>query len=98
MAKPAESAKKRPSSKLTGLVLVVLLMGVGIQLGGMADQVRAAEAEEAVYAQRLARLQEENARLAQEIANSGDPELVMDIARNELGLAAPGEKIFRYGS
>jgi len=98
MAKAPKTKKKRPSSRLTALVLAILLLGIGIQLGGMLDQIRSAEAEEAVYAQRLADLQESNARLAAEIENSDDPELVENIARNELGMTAPGEKVFRFGS
>ena len=98
MAKATKTEKKRPSSRLTALILAVLLLGIGIQLGGMVDQIRTAEAEEAVYAQRLAELQETNARLAAEIENSDDPALVEDIARNELGMTAPGEKVFRFGS
>ena len=98
MAKATKTEKKRPSSRLTALILAVLLLGSGIQLGGRVDQIRTAEAEEAVYAQRLAELQETNARLAAEIENSDDPALVEDIARNELGMTAPGEKVFRFGS
>ena len=98
MAKSPKAEKKRPNSKLTALVLAVLLLGIGIQVSGMLEQIRAAEAEEAVYAQRLAELQETNAKLSAEIENSDDPELIEDIARNDLGMAAVGEKIFRYGN
>ena len=98
VAKSPKAEKKRPNSKLTALVLAVLLLGIGIQVSGMLEQIRAAEAEEAVYAQRLAELQETNAKLSAEIENSDDPELIEDIARNDLGMAAVGEKIFRYGN
>ena len=96
--KPEKPRKKRVSGKLTGLILVVLLFGAAVQLYYMYGQLQAAQEEEAVYAQRLSELQETNAQLAEDIANSDDPELIEDIARDDLGMAAPGEKIFRYGS
>lgn len=94
----AKAPKKRPSSKLTALILVVLLLGIGAQLYHMAGQLRSARAEEAVYTARLAELKERNAQLAEDIQNSDDPELIRRTAREELGMAAPGEKIFRFGN
>lgn len=93
---PQKPQKKRPSSKLTGLILVVLLLGVSIQLYYLWGQLQSAQAEEAIYAQRLAELQNRNAQLEEDIAHSGSQELIEDIARDDLGMAAPGEKIFRY--
>ena len=62
----------------------------------MQGQLEAARAEEAVYAQRLAELRETNERLATDIANSDDPELIEEIARDELGMVEQGEKIIRF--
>lgn len=98
MAQTPKAGKKRPSKKLTGLILVILIFGIGVQLNHMAEQLQMARAEEASYTQRLTELQETNARLQAEIENSQDPELMEDYARDELGMAAPGEKIFRFGS
>ena len=69
-----------------------LAHGSGIPEG----QLEAARAEEAVYAQRLAELRETNERLATDIANSDDPELIEEIARDELGMVEQGEKIIRF--
>lgn len=96
--KPQKARKKRPSSKLTGLILIVLLLGVSVQLYYMWGQLQSAQAEEAMYAQRLKELEESNAQLEEDIANSGSQELIEDIARDDLGMAASGEKIFRFGS
>lgn len=94
----AKTQKKRPSSKLTALILVVLLFGVAVQLRHMVGQLSSARAEEAVYTARLADLQETNARLEADIANSGDQELIEEIAREDLGMAEQNEKIFRFGN
>lgn len=98
MAQDKQTAKKRPSTKLTGLLLVIFLFGIGFQIYGMYGQIQEAKAEEAVYAQRLTQLQETNARLMEEIDNSDDPALIEEIARNDLGMVGPGEKIFRFGN
>lgn len=80
------------------MLLVVLMVGIGVQLVNLKGELEAARAEEAYYAQRLQQLQEENARLAEDIANSDDPELIEEIAREELGMVTAGEKIFIIGN
>ncbi len=97
MAKAQKNEKKRPSSRLTALLLLVLLIGFGVQLYNMYGQLQAARAEQEVYAQRLTALQETNERLERDIANSDDPDLIEDIARNQLGMAKTNEKIFYFG-
>lgn len=74
------------------------MVGIGVQLVNLKGELEAAQAEEAYYAQRLQQLQEENARLAEDIANSDDPELIEEIAREELGMVTAGEKIFIIGN
>ena len=88
--------RKRPSSKLTLLILAILIIGIGVQLRGIYTQLEDARAQEALYAEQLAELQEANARLEEDIANSEDPERIEDIARDELGMVSQGEKIFRF--
>lgn len=97
MAAAKKTEKKRPSSRLTAILLLVLLLGVGVQLYNMYGQLQAARAEQEVYAQRLATLQETNQRLESDIANSDDAALIEDIARNQLGMAKTNEKIFHFG-
>ena len=91
-----EKAPRRRCGKLTMLLLFVLALGIVYQLHSMKSTLASAREEEAAYAQRLEELRETNARLSMEIANSSDQELLENIARNELGMAAPGEKIFRF--
>lgn len=98
MAKKEKAGKKRPSSKLTALLLVVLLLGVSVQIVHLRSQLEEAREEEAVYAARLEELRSTNEKLAEDIANSGDPDLIEEIAREQLGMAAPGEKVFIFGN
>lgn len=106
MGRPAESPKKgkrkqnkqsrRPNGRLTAVILAILLLGLSVRLYHLFQELRDARAEEIMYAAQLAELKETNKRLAEDIENRDDPGLIEDIARNDLGMAAPGEKILRF--
>lgn len=96
MAHKSAKPKMRRSNKFVLFLLCFVIFMMGIMLRQMNGQLEHARAEQAHYAQRLAVLQEENAKLAEDIANSGNQDLIEDIARNELGMASQGEKIFRF--
>ena len=94
----AKPAKKRPGSKLTAIILLALFLGIGVQFLNMYARLQEAQAEQAAYAEKLADLQATNEKLAEDIANSQDQELIEQVAREDLGMAAPGEKIFRFSN
>jgi len=96
MANKRAKLKIRRSSKLTIVLLAVLICIMGIMLRNMQTQLEHAKSEYDVYASRLNALQEQNDRLRQDIENSDDPSLIEDIARNDLGMTSHGEKIFRF--
>ena len=88
------SRKRRPASKLTVMILAVLAIALSIQIIRMNGQIRAAQKEEAVVAQRLAEIQEVNRQLQDDLDNSSDPALIESIARDQLGMVREGEKVF----
>ena len=90
----AESRKRPPAGRLTVLILAILMAALCIQIFRMTGQIRVAQAEEAVVAQRLAELQEANRQLQDDLDNSTDPDLIEDIARDQLGMVCEGEKVF----
>ena len=91
--------QKRASGFLTGLLLLVLLLGVGVQLYRMQEKLKTARDEEAALAAQIAQIEQENAQLQEDLDRAGDPELMEEIAREELGMAAQDEKVFyTYGS
>ena len=94
--KPRNKGKRKQNKpgKLTVLILAVLLLGLSLRL----YHTFQARAEELSYAAQLAELEETNKRLADDIANRDNLDLIEDIARDELGMVAPGEKIFRFGN
>ena len=86
--------RKRASGFLTGILLLVVLLGVGIQLYRMQEQLRTARAEEEALAREIAQVEKENQQLQEDLDNAGNPELIEEIAREELGMATQGEKVF----
>ena len=51
---------------------------------------------EEVYAQQLDELRDTNEQLKEDLDNSGNQALMEDIARDQLGMVAPGEKVFHF--
>ena len=86
--------RKRASGFLTGVLLLVLLLGVGVQLYRMQEQLKTARAEEEALAREIAQVEKENQELQEDLDNAGNPELIEEIAREELGMATQGEKVF----
>ena len=93
--KKGKTAKTvRSRSKLTLLLLAALMVGVSVQIYRMFGQLRDARAQEAAYSQRLEELREENRQLQEDLDNQGSQALIEDIARDQLGMVLPGEKVF----
>lgn len=78
----------------TKLVILILLLAVSLALLSVRARMQSAqEARDALEAQ--VRSQTEiNAGLSEDIANSGDPDKIADIAREKLDLVEPGERVF----
>ncbi len=76
------------------LVLVALLINALFGDGGVLQLMHHRE-RTAALSRELEGLRQENAQLAREIAQlRSDPRTVERLAREELGLAAPGETVF----
>lgn len=86
----------KPTSKLTMIFLVVLMVGISVQIYQMFGKLRDAKAEESVYVQQLADLQAANDQLKEDLDNSGNLDLIEDIARDKLGMVKEGEKVFHF--
>ena len=81
---------------LTKLVVLTLLIAAAVSLLGMRSRI--AQAQEELEEKRLqvADQTQVNADLRDAISHSNDPDWQADIARDELGLAAPGEKVIIF--
>lgn len=79
---------------LTKIVVFGLLIYLSTYLLTLQGQISETQAQQAELEQQVAEQTQLNAKLADDIANSDDPERIQDIAREKLGLVLPGEKVF----
>ena len=97
MAKQTK-ASKRPQRIGGGMgvriLVVVLLAAIGWQLYSLRHQVAQAREDRDQLAAQVTAQQQENDALAADIAQGGTQEKMEEIARDELGLVAPGEYVF----
>jgi len=81
---------------LTKIVVLALLIAASVTLLRMQGQIAQAQRERQELQQQGRRQTQVNADLQDAVDHSGDPDRQADIARNELGLAAPGEKVIIF--
>ena len=84
------------ASLLTKIVILALLIIVAISLLELSSRMDQAQAQKEDLARQVAAQTQINADLQDAIGHSDDPERIADVARDKLGLVAPGEIIF-YG-
>ena len=84
------------SSFLTKLVVVTLIIAASVTLLRMQGQIQQAQTELDQARARVARQIQVNADLQDAVDHSDDPQRQADIAREELGLVSPGEKVIVF--
>ena len=85
--------KTKKAGLLTKLVILALLIYLATALLDMQSQIRQTQAERDSLSRQVAEQTQVNADLAEDVANPDDPQRIADIARDELGLVVPGEKV-----
>ena len=91
--KRQKKTKKRPSTMVL-LVIAVLVAVLGIQIVRVYQQLKVARQEEAALSQQLTQQQQENDALRSDLEKKGDESFIKALARDLLGLADEGERIF----
>ena len=86
--------KLRRASIFAKIVIVALLLYAGVTLVQLNQRIGEAKTEQAALQSEVDSYVRENAELSYKIEHSEDEDIIEDIARNELGLVEPGEKIF----
>ncbi|MCI2055948.1 MAG: septum formation initiator family protein [Oscillibacter sp.] len=98
MAKTEKTAKKKRAKTKAGfftkLLLLVLLVALGWQLYRLHGQVQEAEEQRQQLSAQVTQQQQDNDTLQEGIDNGGSSEQMEQIARDELGLVKPGERVF----
>ena len=86
--------KFKQSGFLSKVVVLMLLVFVAITLLNVRGEVKDAQQQLEVYQAAVDEQQQVNAALEENIANSSDPDTVLDVAKDKMGLLEPGEVIF----
>ena len=85
---------KRSGGLLAKLLLLTLLLLVGVHLLHLHEKIDKAETElEALTAQAEAQ-KHENESLSAALEKAGDEEYLKELAREQLDMVSPGEKVF----
>lgn len=92
MAKTAKRPHK--AGFFTKVLILVLLAALGWQLYRLHGQVADARTEQEQLTQQVAAQQQKNDTLQKSIDDGGNADEMEKIARDELGLVSPGEKVF----
>ena len=91
--KKTNRAKKRPHTAML-LVIVALVAVLGVQIVRVYGQLKAARQTEDALDQQLTQQQQENDALRSDLARKDDESFIKALARDLLGLAEEGERIF----
>lgn len=90
----AEKKKRVKAGFFTKLLIFILVVALGWQLYHLHGQVQAAEAQKAQLSSQVEKQQQKNDALQKSINNGGSKEEMEEIARDELGMVSPGERVF----
>ncbi|WP_312636090.1 hypothetical protein [Oscillibacter sp.] len=97
MAKTGAPKKSRRQLRLGlfgKLLLVSLIVALGLQLYHLRTQVEQAETQKILLSEQVRNSQQGNDHLQKAIDGGGTQEQMEQIARDELGLVAPGDRVF----
>ena len=98
MARGKQTVKaKKPrarASLLTKVLVLLLLALIGWKLYDLHGQVQDAQAEKEQLAAEVQAKQQENDALSKDIAAGNTPEKMEELARDELGMVGPNERVF----
>ena len=89
----SKKAKKRTNTALL-LVLIALAVFIGIELIQVNQRLGEAKVQEASLTRQMQQQQQENEALRSDLAKKDNPDFIKELARDQLGLAEEGERIF----
>lgn len=92
MAKAAKT--KRRGNTLLVLVIAALVVFLGVELVRVNSRLHEAKQQEAALTRQLQQQTQENQALESDLAKKDDEQFIKDLARDQLGLAEAGERIF----
>lgn len=94
MTKQTPAARKKGGSLPVALLLLALALLIGSHLLSLRDQIDSAEAEKQSLAAQVDALARENETLSSALEKADDEEYLQELAREQLDVVSPGERIF----
>ena len=89
-----KKTRKKRSNTVLPLVLAVLIVVVGMEIVNVYGRLRDVRAQEAALTQQMEEKMQENEALRSDLSKKDDPDFIKGLARDLLGLAEEGERIF----
>lgn len=94
MQKGQAHTKKRRTNPILLLVILALVVFLGVELIRVGKRLNEAAQQQAALERQLQQQTQENQALESDLAKKDDEEFIKDLARDHLGLAEAGERIF----
>ena len=94
MQKGQAHAKKRRTNPILLLVILALVVFLGVELIRVGKRLNEAAQQQAALERQLQQQTQENQALESDLAKKDDEEFIKYLARDLLGLAEAGERIF----
>ena len=89
-----QDKKKKRRAPITRVVLVVLVAVVSVELLRVYGQLGSAKTQRDTMGQQLEEQKKENSDLESDLGKANDKEFIKGLAKDQLGLAEDGERIF----
>lgn len=89
-----QDKKKKRRAPITLVVLVVLVAVVSVELLRVYGQLDSAKTQRDTMGQQLEEQKKENSDLESDLGKANDKEFIKGLAKDQLGLAEVGERIF----
>ena len=89
-----QDKKKKRRAPITLVVLLVLVAVVSVELLRVCGQLDSAKTQRDTMGQQLEEQKKENSDLESDLGKANDKEFIKGLAKDQLGLAEVGERIF----
>ena len=89
-----QDKKKKRRAPITLVVLLVLVAVVSVELLWVYGQLDSAKTQRDTMGQQLEEQKKENSDLESDLGKANDKEFIKGLAKDQLGLAEVGERIF----
>ncbi len=87
--------KLKRAGIITKIVIFALIVYASVTLINLRAQIDTARTQQLALQEKVTEIESSNAELQYKIDHSEDDQVIADVARTDLNLVEPGEKVFR---